>query len=176
MSIDYSPFLSTDKDGHIWWSLDEAIKLVAGYVPERSGDGEQASLLVAPDDKVRANEEIIAEAFRDDRFPHLRPKVLERDGGRFVEAEEFLGWLCQWICQTQATAPFPDDLLRAVRNARRAISQEFVAPGFESLTVALEGWFDQPLSELPDALRWCPVTWCKFGVRIGPCGGHRGSR
>jgi hypothetical protein len=24
--------------------------------------------------------------------------------------------------------------------------------------------------------RWCPVTWCKFGVRIGPCGGHRGSR
>lgn len=154
MKIDYSQFLHAADDGRIWWRLEDAIKLGAGYLPVCDDERNLVPVLRAPNNRVRADERTLIGAFHDDRLVIVRPKVLERDDGSFVEARDFLSWLSQYIAQTQAEIPFPFNLTRAVKNATGATLEHSMVPtGFESLTAALGGWFDQPLADLPDAQR-----------------------
>ena len=78
--------------------------------------------------------------------------TIERDGSHFVDASAFLTWLSQYIAQTQAKIAFPNDLVREVRNAKAEAASSRIATTnkeFESLTLALEAWFDQPRDALP---------------------------
>lgn len=164
MKIDYSPFLHVLQDGRIWWRLEDAVKLGAGYLPVRDDEHNLIPALRAKNTRVRANERILLSEFSQDHYTEAHPRLLVRDDGRFVEAHEFLNWLSQYITQTQSEIPFPKDLIRAVRDAVGPPVARRLA-SFESLSVALEGYFDKPLDELPNAQRervecdFFPMPW-----------------
>lgn len=167
VAIDYSPFLHVLEDGTIWWQLTDAVKLGAGYLPLRDDDRDLNPVLRAKSNRVRANERTLFSEFSPDHYTHAHPRLLERDGGRLVEATEFLDWLFRHLAtQTQSTIGFPGDLATEVRKAKGAADlQASVPPRFDSVTIALEGWFDRPLAELPAALRqrvereMSPIPW-----------------
>lgn len=165
MNIDYAPFLRADSDGHIWWRLEDAIKLAAGYVPVRDDNHDLIPALRAPKNQAHADEKTLLGAFHDDRLAMIRPRLLRREDGSFVEARKFLTWLSRYVAEIDATVPFPFDLARAVSDAAGASAESGVTGGFESLEVALEGWFDRPVAELPEALRqrveedFFPARW-----------------
>ena len=172
MEIDYSPFLHVLQNGSIWWPLADAVKLGAGYLPMRDDERNLTPVLRAKNNRVRANERTLFSEFSQDHYTEAHPRILERDDSRYVEAHEFLSWLSQHLAaQTQPAMLFPDDLSHAVRKATGApVEHSTVLPIFESLTVALEGWFDRPLAELPEALRqrveqeFVPMPWDKLSA------------
>ncbi|MGQ0444981.1 MAG: hypothetical protein ACT4O2_07620, partial [Beijerinckiaceae bacterium] len=95
---------------------------------------------------------------------------MERDNDAFVEAHDFLCWLSQYLAQTQAKIPFPNNLIRAVKDSiGEPVEHSKVPPSFESLSAALGESFDSPLAELPDALRQrverdlFPMPWDRLG-------------
>lgn len=166
MEIDYSPFLHVLEDGSIWWRLDDAIKLGAGYLPIRDDERNLIPVLRAKNNRVRANERTLLSEFSQDHYTEAHPRLSVRDDGRYVEAHEFLKWLSQYVAQSQATIPFPNDLARAVKDTAGApVEHSMVPPSFESLTAALEGWFDKPKDGLPDKQRhrvevdFFPMPW-----------------
>lgn len=155
MITDYEPYLRVSEDGRIWWPLRDAIRLGAGFLPVRD-DQALKTELQAPNQRALVNERTLIGAFGSDRYSIERPITFERDGFRYVEAEGFLTWLSQYISQTQAEIAFPNELASKVRMAlaQAAASRPSVAEQeFESLTHALDGWFDKKLDDLPQALR-----------------------
>ena len=163
-SIDYSPFLHVLENGQLWWRLEDAIKLGAGYLPIRDDEQNLNPVLRAKNNQIRANERTLLSEFNQDHYTEANLQLLVRDDGRYVEAREFLNWLTQHISLTQSPIPFPNDLIRAVRRA--AIPPVVRMPAsFESLTVALDVWFDKPQDELPDEQRYrvetdfFPMPW-----------------
>ncbi len=162
--IDYSQFLHFLENGSIWWRLEDAIKLGAGYLPVRDDEQNLTPVLRAKNNQIRANERTLLSEFNQDHCTEANLQLLVRDDGRYVEAREFLNWLTQHISLTQSDIPFPNDLIRAVRCA--AIPPVVHMPAsFESLTVALEVWFDKPNEDMPDELRhrvetdFSPMPW-----------------
>jgi hypothetical protein len=173
MEVDYSPFLHVLHDGSIWWPLADAVKLGAGYLPVRDDNRDLTPVLRAKNNRVVADARTLLSEFGSDRYTQAHPRLVERDDDRYVEAHEFLSWLSQYVAmnQTESTIRFPNELARAVREATaRPRHQSPVPPVFESLTIALEGWFDKPLSELPETLRkrvdveFPPVPWDDLSV------------
>lgn len=156
---DYEPFLRVTEDGCIWWVLMDAIRLGAGYLPFRDDHKTLITELRAPNDRAQVNERTLLGAFNDARLKIARPITIDRDGFRYVEAEGFLAWLSQYIEQTQAMEiTFPCAIQRAVRKAKSraaaSTQQNAASQGeFESLTLALENWFDKDLEDLPEAER-----------------------
>ena len=111
MMTDYEPFLRVTEDGCIWWVLMNAIRLGAGYLPFRDDHKTLITELRAPNDRAQVNERTLIGAFNDARLKIERPITIDRDGFRYVEAEEFLTWLSQYIEQTQAMEiTFPSTL------------------------------------------------------------------
>ena len=159
MMTDYEPFLRVTEDGCIWWVLMDAIRLGAGYLPFRDDHKTLITELRAPNDRAQVNERTLIGAFNDARLKIERPITIDRDGFRYVEAGEFLTWLSQYIEETQAMEiTFPSTIERAVMRAKSkaaALTQQNAASQgeFESLTLALENWFDKDLEELPEAER-----------------------
>ncbi|MDX9834749.1 MAG: hypothetical protein RBT36_05965 [Desulfobulbus sp.] len=159
MTTDYEPFLHVTEDGCIWWVLMDAIRLGAGYLPFRDDHKTLITELRAPNDLAQLNERTLIGAFNDARLKVERPITIDRDGFRYVEAEEFLTWLSQYIEQTQAMEiTFPSAIERAVMRAKSkaaaSIQQNAANQGeFESLSLALENWFDKDFEELPEAER-----------------------
>ncbi len=167
MVIDYSPFLLVLQDGTIWWLLTDAAKLGAGYLPVRDDEHDLNPVLRPRDNQVRANERTLFSEFSHDHYTDAHPRLLERDGERYVEAHEFLDWLSRYLAaQTQSSIAFPNDLICAVREATSAsLKYQRTPVGFDSLTLALEDSFNQPLADLPDTLRqrveqeFFPMPW-----------------
>lgn len=159
MMTDYEPFLRVTEDGCIWWVLMDAIRLGAGYLPFRDDHKTLVTELRAPNDRAQVNERTLIGAFNDARLKIARPITIDRDGFRYVEAEEFLTWLSQYIEQTQAMEiTFPSAIERAVMRAKSkaaaSIQQNVANQGeFESLSLALENCFDKDFEELPEAER-----------------------
>lgn len=159
---DYSPFLSASEDGKIWWRLEDAIKLGAGYLPLCDDESNLIPVLRAKNNQVRANERTLLSEFSQDHYTETHPRFLMRDDGRYVEAQEFLNWLSKW-CDKDSHS-FPYELARAVRNttASTATSTQL---SFISLTATLEDWFDKPMADLPDKQRklvetdFAPMPW-----------------
>lgn len=152
----FEPYLHVASDGYIWWPLNDAIRLGAGYRPVADDSAGLNPELRAATPEVRANERTLIGAFSDNRLQLEQPMTFERDGFHSVEASAFLTWLSQYIALTQAKIAFPDDLSRAVRDAKAqaaASSPVSASKEFESLTLALEAWFDCPRDALPDQLR-----------------------
>ena len=153
---DYTPYLRVTEDGLIWWLHTDAIRLGAGFVPVSDDHRALEPELRATSQRALANERTLIGAFSDARLNIERPMTFERDGFRYVEATAFLDWLSQYIAQTQAGIAFPNDLAREVRHAKAQAASSRTATAseeFESLTLALEAWFDQALDALPDKLR-----------------------
>ena len=149
MKLDYGPFLHVLANGSIWWPLEDAIKLGAGYLPVCDDERNLIPTLWANSNRVRANERTLLSEFSRDHFDVTHPMLWIRDDGRYVEAREFLDWLTG-IAHDQAF-PFPHDLANAVKLALDARAAR--GPGFESSTAALDAWFDTALGELPEQLR-----------------------
>jgi hypothetical protein len=167
MEVDYSPFLNGVQDGSIWWPLADAVKLGAGYLPVRDDNRDPIPVLRAQNHLVVADARTLLSEFGGDHYTDAHPRLLERDDGRYVEAHEFLSWLAQYLAtQPQSTIQFPNELARAVKKATGARGKPSSPPsGFESLTIALEGWFDKPLADLTETLRrrvkdeFLPLPW-----------------
>ncbi len=153
----FAPYLNVTDDGCIWWLLKDALRLGAGYRPYPDDNQTLETELRAPNQRAQVNERTLIGAFSDVRLGIEQPMTFERDGFHFVEASAFLTWLSQYIAQTQAGIEFPNDLAREVRQAKaKAASSRIGATNqeFESLTLALEAWFDQPRDALPDELSY----------------------
>jgi hypothetical protein len=169
MEIDYSPFLHTLEDGRILWRLDDAIKLGAGYFPVRDDKRNLTPVLRANSNQVQANQGELLSQFNLDRYTDDHPRLTKQDGEIYVEAREFLRWLSQYISLTQSAIPFPNDLVRAIRNLPDPPRISKPAK-FESLTTALEGWFDKPMDNLPDEQRhrvetdFFPMPWDRLSA------------
>lgn len=141
------------EDGRLWWLLKNALRLGAGWLPVR-GDN-LAMELRAPNYRALVNERTLIDAFDDARLTIERPVPFERDGDCYVDVEGFLGWLSQYIAQTQAEITFPNELVSEVKRAKAkaAASPPMASQEFESLTLAFEHWFDKNLGDLPETLR-----------------------
>lgn len=167
MEVDYSPFLHALKDGRIWWSLIDAVKLGAGFRPVPGGTGDTSSILQAPSQRAAADARNLLADFGPSHYTTSHPRVRRRDDTRYVEAHEFLIWIRQcWAPQSQFAICFPSELARAVDQVEgRAEEGSPPASGFESLTLALKDWFDKALAELPDGVRarveeeFLPLPW-----------------
>lgn len=164
--IDYSPFLHVFENGDIWWRLDDAIKLGAGYLPICDDERNLVPVLRAKNNRICVNERTLFVGFNREHQASPHPWLLKRDDGRYVEAHEFLKWLSGYVAQRRTTILFPDDLDSAVRVATAApVERSLTSQSFESLVAALEGWFDRPLAELPEVLRqrverdFFPMLW-----------------
>ena len=167
MGVDYSPFLNVLPDGTIWWPLGTAVKLGAGFLPLRDDSQNLVPTLQARNNRVRAGERTLLGEFSQDHYTDAHPRILQRDDGRSVEAHEFLAWLKQYVtARSSAPFPFPDALAEAVRLAtEKASVNSATSADFDSLTLALEDFFDTRLEDLPDALRqrvrkeFFPMPW-----------------
>lgn len=170
MITDYNSFLCVTEEGHIWWLLKDALRLGAGFLPVRDDHQALETELRAPNNLALVNEQTLIGAFDDARLTIERPMTFESDGFRYVDAEGFLGWLSQYIAQTQAEIAFPNELTREVKRAKAKASQPPIASQeFESLTLVFNDWFDKNLDELPIALRQraereFPVPWDKLSA------------
>ena len=118
MITDYESLLRVTEGGHIWWLLEDALRLGAGFIPVREDDNGATVKLQAPDDDARTNEKTLIDAFDDTRLSIELPMTVERDGVRSVDAADFLAWLSQYITQTQAKIAFPNELTIAVRRPK----------------------------------------------------------
>ena len=165
MEVDYSGFLQVLPDGSIWWPMGDAVKLGAGYQPMRDDHTDLVPVLQAFNNRNVAAERGLLSEFSPDRITEAHPRILERDGVRFVEAHEFLNWL--WIYANSGhlgAVHFPHSLARAVSGATNQTLAGETTP-FQSLTLALEAWFDKPMDELPVALQlrvrneFSPMPW-----------------
>lgn len=113
----YAPFCRVGDDGRIWWRVEDAYKLGAGYQPTSDNSRQLEPVLVAPNGRVRVNERELLAAFHQAHAELVAPGSQERDDGHFVDAVEFLDWLSQYITRSQSGIAFPTELIRAVRDA-----------------------------------------------------------
>lgn len=166
--IDYTPYLQVAEDGRIWWPRQVAIRLGAGFLPVFDERDILHPELRAPHERAEVNERTVIDALDDSRLEIAAPAIMERENLQYVEAGDFLEWLSQYISQTQADIELPNHLIREVRTAKaEAVASGVMKPTstFESLTLALDQWFDQTLDDLPDALRrrveeeFLPMPW-----------------
>jgi hypothetical protein len=155
MEVDYSPFLSVRDDGKIWWQLTDAVKLGAGYLPLRDDDRDLVPVLRANTNRVRANERTLLAEFSPAHYSDAHPRIRQSDNIRFVEAQEFLAWLSQYVAiQPAKTVQFPMQLASAVQTAMESSEVNRTNQlTYRSLTAELEDWFEFPLGELPEPLR-----------------------
>jgi len=167
MEIDYGPYLYVSDDGEIWWSVETAIKLVAGFVPVKNVRSEQGTELRPQSSQNRADERSILASINSP-LPNVdHPDFVARDGERYVRARDLLRWVHAYGEATQSPFAIPLLLTQAVKRALSARSVSQSAP-FDSLVVALEGWFDRDLLDLPQPLRdrlernFFPMPWDKL--------------
>jgi len=155
LHADFSDYLRAQNDGGIWWRLIDAVKLGAGYVPVRDDDQNLVATLRATNHMAQANERTLLAEFGPTRCTQDHPKLLVRAHDRFVEAQEFLDWLAQYMAASgDSTIVFPAELARAVKAAKLApVVQSAETPAWVSLTRSLEGRFDRPFVKLPEAVR-----------------------
>ena len=160
MQTDYSPFLHVHDDGRIWWPLLDAVKLGAGYKPLRDDERNLEPVLRASNNRVLVNERNLLSEFGPTHYTDAHPRTPVRDGARFVEAQEFLMWLADYVkCDPDMLFPYPLELASAVERAKAShAAAATAAQGLVSLTDALEPWFDRPFCDLPAALKK-KVVW-----------------
>ena len=119
---DYTTFALPADDGRIWWKLEDAFKLAAGYLPLRDDTQNLVPKLVAPTQRTKANERDLLAAFHANHFGLTVPPTVgndENNDASLVDAALFLNWLSQYIAHSQANIRVPVELVRAVRDAHK---------------------------------------------------------
>ena len=143
------PFLGVARDGRVWWLLDDARRLAAGFVPTTDETG-VAGQLHAPDNFARAHERMLAVAFNNHQENGGEITIYQRGQGVFVNASEFLSWLARYILDTDSAMPFPAELARAVADAESAYAKQ---KPYQSAVTVLDGRFGKELAKLPKPIR-----------------------
>lgn len=69
--IDYSQFIHFLENGILWWRLEEAIKLGAGYLPVRDDEQNLNPVLRAKNNQIRANERTLLSEFNQDHYTEM---------------------------------------------------------------------------------------------------------
>ena len=155
------PFLRVTQSGRIWWRMEDAIKLGAGFQPNPDSS-KQGPTLLATSNQQRATERTLLAAVRKQYAHVTAPQTIEREDGVFVSAGDFLVWLGQYLLETESDIPFPSVLARAVSNAE---SMHAGTEQYQPLLPQIEEWLKEPLAKLPSPLREqvsreiFPFTW-----------------
>jgi hypothetical protein len=143
---DFSEFLLLGPNGRVWWRLQDAFKLGAGFVPRRDDHVAMTSQLVPPNNRARANERGLLGAFHDSRHGIAAPQIAIRSDGNFVSAHDFLLWLGQHILKSGSSIAFPAEIARKVADVERSHNG---APRYESWRARLENLYELPRASLP---------------------------
>ncbi len=167
MSI-FDDYLRVSEGGRIWWRLEDAIRLGAGFRPapdaRKSGD----PTLLASTQAIRANERTLLGAVRKSHGAIEPPESVDRADGNFVVADEFLRWLAQYILETGVDLEFPADLARAVDQVQEETAGR---TPYKSLEGVLGGRFDGTLDALSPVDRKSveealfPLSWNECGPK-----------
>lgn len=118
MRTDYSPYIRVSEGGEVWWRLEDAIKLAAGYLPVRDDNGEMHLLAGAFDgnasEKAGIRNQILVsertligklgEISRSEEYPW----IVRRDDAPYFDAGKFLEWI--WKYQTELDIDYPKEL------------------------------------------------------------------
>jgi hypothetical protein len=143
---DFSEFLLLGPNGRVWWRLEDAFKLGAGFVLRKDDHVAMTSQLVPPNNRARANERGLLGAFHDSRHGIAAPQVAIRSDGSFVSAHDFLLWLGQYILKSGSSIAFPAEIARKVADVERSRNG---APRYESWCARLENLYELPQASLP---------------------------
>lgn len=107
MRTDYSPYTRVLEDGKVWWRLEDAIKLAAGYLPVRDDNGESHLLagqfggtpseIAGRRNLIRVNETtLIGELAKQSDHPWIindKVELCNAQPTKLVDAVQFLDWL-----------------------------------------------------------------------------------
>jgi len=103
MRTNYAPWSRPGEDGQIYWALDDAYKLVAGWLPLEDDDKQLFPKLTAPNNRARAEQLNLMSKFRQ-RNPPCRMRQDEIDAEleadarvkhiptHYVHASDFVEW------------------------------------------------------------------------------------
>lgn len=151
MAVDYSEFLVRSPDGAIWWPVEIAAKLAAGFLPVDPKQDPNGQTLRPAGNLAQAEVRTILSYLAQPEPPVPPPLIIDRDEARIVRAGEFLAWLDRVSEVMDTASPTPLALKAAVTRA----CLEPVPPGpdgYASLMSALDGLFNLNLAQLPVAL------------------------
>lgn len=157
-------FLHVGDDGEIWWRLEDAFKLAAGFVPSGEDLENPGALLRPVSDRAAADAAALAEVFHGEASDAVSAFTAVHDGRCFAKADGFLEWASRHQSRGHGSFEQPSSLLHqvlfaklgwhAARSRREARARKVAAvPPFESLTAALSDLFHRRFLELPEAVR-----------------------
>lgn len=150
MTVNYAPYLRVQENGMIWWQIDDADKLLAGYLPVCSDSQSEVVLRASSNSVIAYHRSLIGARLQ--KLPGvLEPRLVDHGGEVYVEASEYLGWFSEYLAYSHSKIPFPSELGRLVRDAVNSAT-DGEDQRFQSLSLALEDWFDLALDSLPDEL------------------------
>ncbi len=148
--VDYTPYLQVTEHGQIWWRLEDAARLGAGFQPSPVADSCSAPRLVTSSQQEPEIVSKLLVAIRKNVGSLESPPVVKRGNEVVIAAEEFLSWLAEYILESGTVIEFPSELTRAVA-AKQAVHLGQVP--FQSLKTVLEDFFEQPFMSLPSTLQ-----------------------
>jgi hypothetical protein len=144
---DFSDFVQVGPNGRVWWRLEDAFKLGAGFVPRKDDQANVNAQLIAPDNRSKANERSLLGAFHDSRHGIAAPYIAIRSDGNFVSAHDFLSWLGYYLLKSDSSINFPAELARKVDEAERS---HLGRRKYQSWDARLANFYDLPLANLPN--------------------------
>ena len=87
MALDYSEYLLKADDGHVWWRMEDAHKLGAGYVPFRDRHRNQSVKLMPLDEQAEANRVTLMGGIANSSILGMPlPQIQKRSDGSYVLA------------------------------------------------------------------------------------------
>ncbi|MDT3669918.1 MAG: hypothetical protein ROZ37_06265 [Aromatoleum sp.] len=155
MNKNYDPVLHISEDKRIWWRLDDAIKLGAGYIPVGWDDNDDPLLEPPQKQAGEVDQDLVMTAFHLAQTDGSAPAVTVRADGKFVEAREFLQWVRQSVVQRLESAKYLDELEHHILVALlrwgggKGQTPVSVEPPYEPVSAVLSDWFETRFAELP---------------------------
>jgi len=146
---EFSEFLLLGPNGRVWWRLEDAFRLGAGFTPQKDDQQNLTSKLVAPDNRAKANERGLLGAYHDKQNGIDAPQVARRGDGNFVSAQDFLLWLGEYLLNANSSMAFPAELARNVDNAEQS---HYGKKAYQSWQASLVGLVDSPFASLPSEM------------------------
>lgn len=147
---DFSDYLYVGPNGSVWWRLEDAFKLAAGFVPRKDDHVALTPQLAAPNNRSKANERGLLGAFHDSRYGIAAPQIATRSDGNFVSAYEFLSWLGHYLLKSDSSITFPAGLARKVHDAEQLHRGR---RKYQSWHSRLADLYELSLAELPTEVR-----------------------
>jgi hypothetical protein len=146
---DFSDFMRVNENGRIWWRLEDACMLSAGFIPKKDDEQSLTPRLVAPDNRAKANAASLFDAIVKQRGDIDTPLIAARSDGDFVPARDFLEWLGHYLLKSDSSMRFPADLARKVDAAELLHSGKKI---YQNWHARLVDFYHSPFSNLPSKI------------------------